>query len=318
MNVVVTGGAGFIGSNLVGQLLNKNHRVRILDNFSSGRREFLQPYLGNSNLTIETGDLLDQNTVMEYIHSDDDIIFHLASNPDISKGINDPTLDFCQTVIATFHVLQAMRMHNVKKLFYTSGSGVYGDRGNTSIPEDTGNLEPVSMYGASKLSAEALICAFCHLFDMQAWILRPANIVGPHITHGVEYDFFGKLKKDPHRLEILGNGKQNKSYLYIDDVLDAIFLLLHKATKHINIYNIASADAITVSAIAHLVVKEMNIKNVTYVYHGGRAGWKGDVPIVRLESTKLRRLGWKPKHSSRQAIQKTVQWLIANQSSTIT
>lgn len=317
MNVVVTGGAGFIGSNLVAQLLNKNHRVRILDNFSSGKHEFLHQYLGNNHLTIVTGDLLDQNSVMENIHTDDDIVFHLASNPDISKGINDPTLDFRQTIIATFHVIQAMRLHNVKKLFYTSGSGVYGDRGNTCIPEDTGNLEPVSMYGASKLSAEAIICAFCHLFDIQAWILRPANIVGPHVTHGVVYDFFGKLKKDPHRLEILGNGKQSKSYLYVDDVLEAIFLLLRKATERINIYNIASTDAITVNSIARLVVEEMNISKVTYVYHGGRAGWKGDIPIVRLESNKLRRLGWKPKHSSRQAIQKTVQWLIANRSSTI-
>ena len=310
MNAIVTGGAGFIGSHLVARLLSLGHSVRIIDNFSSGKRAFLKDYLKHPRLRMAKADLLDAARINKLITPRFDMVFHLAANPDIAKGIDDPTLDFNQTIVATFNILQAMRIHGINKIFYTSGSGIYGDRGKTHLTESTGDLLPVSMYGASKLSAEGLISAFCHLFGMQAWILRPANIVGPHATHGVTFDFFHKLRKDPTRLKILGDGKQNKSYLYIEDVIDAILLVLKKSRKRVNTFNIASDDAITVTEIADIVLSELKLKHIHKTYTGGKIGWKGDVAKVRIDSSKIRHLGWKPKYSSAQSVRATIRALI--------
>lgn len=309
MKVIVTGGLGFIGSHLADRLLSLGNFVTIVDNFSSGRLQFLEKKLRNPRLKIIKTDLLDEKRLLN-IFIGHDFVFHLAANPDIAKGIDDPSLDFKQTIIATFNVLQAMRINSIKKIFYTSGSGVYGDLGERYSKEDFGPLLPVSMYGASKLSAEALISAFSHLFGFQAWIVRPANIIGPRATHGVIFDFINKLKNNPENLKILGDGKQSKSYLYVVDVINAIFLILNKAQERINLFNLASEDFIDVNSIANIIIEKMNLKRVKITYTGGPIGWKGDVPIVRINSEKIRKLGWFPKYNSKKAVEKTVEELL--------
>jgi len=219
-------------------------------------------------------------------------------------------LDFEHSIVATFSLLQAMKHHGIRRLVYTSGSGVYGDRAAKYSSESFGPLEPVSMYGASKLSAEGLISAFAHLFEMQAWIVRPANIIGPRATHGVVFDFVRKLKKDSSRLRILGNGKQSKTYLHVGDVIDAILLVQKKAKRRVNFFNLSSNSFITVNQIADEVVKMMELKDVKFERTGGKIGWKGDVAVVRLYNTRLHKLGWRAKYNSRQAVRATVQALL--------
>jgi len=235
-----------------------------------------------------------------------EMVFHLAANSDISKGITDPSIDFEQTTRHTFNLLQAMKENGIKKLFFTSGSGIYGDVGSTYTTENFGPLIPVSMYGATKLSAEAMIYAFSNFYDIQVWVLRPANIIGPRLTHGVVFDFIRRLKKDAKKLQILGDGKQSKSYLYVLDVVRAIDLVTKKAKKKINIFNIAANSFITVNSIADVITKEMGI-NPKRCWTGGKIGWKGDVAKVRINNSQITRLGWKPQYNSRQAVRKTVR-----------
>jgi len=305
MKILVTGGAGFIGSHLVDYLLREGNRVKVYDNLSGGNYNFLKHHAKNKNFTFVKADLADQKTLKketEYI----EMVYHLAANSDISKGITDPSIDFRQTTQNTFNLLQAMKENDIKKIFFTSGSGIYGDVGETYTKEDFGPLIPVSMYGATKLSAEAMIYAFSNFYDIQAWVLRPANIIGPRLTHGVVFDFVKRLKKNPKKLQILGDGKQSKSYLYVLDVIRAIDLVAKKAKKKINIFNIASNSFITVNSIADIITKEMAI-SPKRSWTGGKIGWKGDVAKVRINNSQITRLGWKPKYDSRQAVQKTVR-----------
>jgi UDP-glucose 4-epimerase len=289
MRIFITGGAGFIGSNLV-KKLGRQNQITIYDKKNGD-------------------DLLDfaklRRTLKNY-----DFVFHLASNPDIAKSEKYPKLDLDQGVIATFNVLEAMRQNNVKKIVYTSGSGVYGDQGLKYTSENFGPLLPVSMYGASKLAAEGLISAFCHMYNMQSWIFRPANIVGPGQTHGVGYDFIKKLEKNSQELVILGDGSQSKSYLYVDDLISAMLLAIKKSNDKVNFFNAASNSFIDVKTIAQIAVKEMGLKNVKFKYTGGPKGWKGDVPKVRLDITKIKKLGWQSKLNSNQAIRQSIRDLL--------
>jgi dTDP-4-dehydrorhamnose reductase len=208
MNILVTGGAGFIGSTLVDRLMAADHTVTVVDNLMGGDRSFLAHHAGSPRFRLLVQDVRNTDALIAALEGANiELVYHLAANPDISRGIEDPTLDFENSIVATFSMLQAMRHHGIKKLFYTSGSGIYGDLGSKYIPETHGPLTPVSMYGASKMGAEALISAFVHLFGMQAWVLRPANIIGPRSTHGVVFDFMKKLRADPTRLQILGDGQ---------------------------------------------------------------------------------------------------------------
>lgn len=309
-NILITGGAGFIGSHMVDDLLNSKRKVTVFDNLTSGKYEFLQQHTKNLNFKFIRGDLLNKKDLHAASHDKIDTIIHLASNPDISKGIKNPSLDFNQTIIATFNLLMEMREKKIKQLIYFSGSGVYGDIGKTCASEEFGPLIPVSMYGASKLSAEAIVYAFSHLFDIKTWIFRPANIVGDRATHGVIFDFLNKLKKNPTKLIVLGDGKQSKSYLYIKDVLSAVWLATAKTDRQLNIFNISSNSSITVNEISRLVIQQLNLKNVKTYYTGGRAGWPGDVPIIRIKNKKLNDLGWKPKYTSREAVKQTIADLI--------
>ena len=306
-HILVTGGAGFIGSHIVDDLLEMRKKVTVFDNLTSGRYEFLKQHLKNPNFKLVQGDLLKEEDLHQAFLGRIDSVIHLAANPDISKGIKDPTLDFEQTIIATFNSLMKMKEKKIKKIIYFSGSVVDGDVGDKFTTENFGPLLPVSMYGASKLSAEALISAFSHLFDIQAWIFRPANIVGDRVTHGVVFDFIKKLKENPLELTILGDGNQSKSYLYIRDVLDAIWIALSKTNEQINIFNIASKSFVTVNEIAKIVIEALKLENVQIHHTGGKIGWPGDIPVVRIENKKINDLGWQPKFSSFEAVRKTAE-----------
>jgi UDP-glucose 4-epimerase len=310
MNIIVSGGAGFIGSTLVDRLMASGHAVTVVDNLSGGDERFLAHHRDSPRFRLVIADVRNTDRLIAAMSSNVDLVFHLAANADIARGVEDPTLDFEHSIVATFSMLRAMRHHGIKKLVYTSGSGVYGDRGLAFLPETHGPLEPVSMYGASKLSAEGLVSAFAHLYDMRAWILRPANIIGPRSTHGVVFDFIRKLQKDPSQLVILGDGKQSKAYLHVDDVIDAMLLVERKAKGQVSFFNLSSRSFITVNRIAELVIRGMGLKQVKRVHTPGKIGWKGDVPIIRLRNTRIAKLGWRAKYDSTRAVAATIEALL--------
>lgn len=309
-HILITGGAGFIGSQLTDYFLKKKYEVTVIDNLSWGKEEFISHNFCSPKFNFIKLDLLNKKLVDKLFPLNIDTVFHLAANSDIKRGVDNPETDFKYTTKTTFNVLEIMRKNNIKKIFYTSGSGVYGDVGEKYTTESYGPLLPASMYGATKLSAEAMISAYVNLFEFQAWILRPANIIGPRATHGVIYDFINKLKRDPTQLHILGDGKQSKSYLYVDDVIKAIDLVWSKTNDKINLFNIASNSFITVTEIAEIIIHEMNLKNTKLIYSGGSIGWIGDVPIVRIDNSKINKLKWNSKHTSTEAVEKTVKFLL--------
>ncbi len=310
MRYLITGGAGFIGSTIVDKLLEDDiNEVTVFDNFCSGKLSYIEKYLNNKRFKLIKGDLLDLSLIKESI-KDHNFIFHFAANPDISKAMIETDLDLRLSIIATYNLLEAMRLNRIKKIVYSSGSGVYGDVGLTETPEDFGPLMPSSMYGACKLGSEAIISAFCNMFDMQSWIFRFANVIGKNQTHGVGFDFINKLKKEPKQLTILGDGTQSKSYIHVNDVIDAILFVAKKTNEIVNIYNVATDDYITVNEIASIVIKEMNLENVIFEYTGGKRGWKGDVPIVRFNLEKIHKLGWKSKYNSKEAVKRSIREML--------
>lgn len=318
MNYMVVGGAGFIGSHVTKRLFAEaaDAQIFVYDNFSSGKEEHLQEVLGEENLHIIKGDIKDLKYLTEMMKGID-TVYSLASNPDISKAIVQPDIDFWEGTYLINNVLEAMRKNNVKNLIYASGSGVYGDVGATVTDEDFSPMLPSSTYGASKLACEALICSYCKMFDMNAAAFRFANVVGPNQTHGVGYDFLRKLAENPKQLEILGDGTQSKSYIYIDDIVDALRVVEKNSLYGYNYYNVATLDYISVSEIADITVRIIGLQNVTYCYTGGDRGWKGDVPIVRLDSQKIRKLGWNNKYTTSQAIDMSVRKMYENRKRTM-
>lgn len=309
MHAFVAGGAGFIGSHVVERLLHDSvvDGVTVYDNFSSGKREYL-PEASDSRLRIVEADISRIDDLCRALEGHD-VVFHYASNPDIARAMNEPDVDFWQGTFLTQNIVEAMRRCGVGQLIYASGSGVYGDWGEICAREDHGPLLPVSTYGASKLAGEALICAYCHMFGLRAWVFRLANVVGPRQTHGVVYDFLRKLRAQPTSLQILGDGTQSKSYVHVDDVLDAIWVAWHKADDAYNCFNVATDDCVQVSEIASVVTRVMNLEDVKFEYGNGPRGWKGDVPVVRLDASRLKRLGWWPRHSAREAIESSAREL---------
>lgn len=306
--VLVTGGAGFIGSHVVDRLAKMGNSIVVLDNLSSGRREFISQHLKKKNFKFIQTDLLSKES-SDYFKGIEEV-WHLAANPDVRIGIEDTRIHLEQNVIATYNVLEAMRENDVKKIIFTSTSTVYGEAKQIPTPEDYTPMIPISLYGASKLACEALISSYVHTFEMQAWIYRFANVIGRRSTHGVIYDFINKLRANPRELEILGDGNQTKSYIYIDDCIDAMFTGL-KAREKLNIFNIGSSDTIKVKRIAEIVCEAMNLKP-SFKYTGGDRGWRGDVPYMFLDCTRLNRLGWRPKFSSEEAVKLTARELLNN------
>ncbi|CAN5591777.1 NAD-dependent epimerase/dehydratase family protein [soil metagenome] len=298
MKAFITGGSGFIGTFVAQKLSRNNVEVTIFDKRSPSPESLsLCKYI--------QGDLLDLEKIKEAI-SGHDVVYHLAANADISMGVKDTALDLQLTTIATYNVLESMRLGGVSSIVFLSGSGVYGDIGEFQGVETAGPLLPISLYGASKLAAEGLISAFSNMFNMQAVILRPANVVGGGQTHGVLFDFIQKLKRDCHHLEILGDGNQTKSYLHIDDLYQAIATVLKTKQERVSLVNVASADTVNVNWIAKKVIEFLNLRDVQITHTHGKVGWIGDVPTIRLNTEKLRELGWTPKYSSEEAIDKAL------------
>lgn len=297
--VLVTGGAGFIGGNIVRRLLSdEKNRVTVYDNLSSGNVSALP---SSDRLVFIKGDVLDFPHIKTAMRGHD-IVFHLSTNPDTAKGLVETDLDLRQGTVATYNVLESMRINNVQTIVFPSGSGVYGEVGNRQVAEDYGPLFPISMYGATKLASEAMISCFCHAFEMYGYIFRLGNVIGDGLTHGVVLDFIRKLKKDPKKLLVLGDGHQTKPYIHVNDVLDAMFLVLQKAKDRVNLYNVATDDWPNVRWIAQTVIREMGLQDTLIQYTENDRGWKGDVPVIKLDTTKLKRLGWKCRLSSREAI----------------
>jgi UDP-glucose 4-epimerase len=266
--------------------------------------------LGSSQLTVVRGDLKDAPAVIEAAAGHDHA-FHFAANPDIAKAATDPPVDFWEGTFLHQNLLEACRLGGVRRLTYASGSGVYGDRGEVAVTEDQGAMHPVSTYGASKLGCEALLSAYCHLFDMQAVAFRFANVVGDRQTHGVTYDFVRKLRAQPERLEILGDGGQSKSYIHVDDVVAAMLMLVDRGGEGFEVYNVGTEDYVDVRTIADMVVEELGLTGVEYVFSGGTRGWRGDVPVVRFDTTRIRALGWRNQRSSRDALLASIRANIA-------
>ncbi|MBL8008443.1 MAG: NAD-dependent epimerase/dehydratase family protein [Ignavibacteria bacterium] len=297
----MAGGAGFIGSHLCRKILSEESdvSVTVYDNFTSGKMWHLEDI--KDKIKIVEADIKDSGKLVSSMMNAD-VVYHFASNPDISKAMTQPDIDFWEGTYLTNNILEAMRKAGVKNLIYASGSGVYGDTGFLETSEDYSPQLPISTYGASKLSCEALICSYCYMFDMNAAAFRFANVVGPNQTHGVGYDFIKKLLKDESQLPILGDGTQSKSYIYVEDIISAIRTVELNFLKQYSYFNVSTKDFISVKEIADLTLEVMNLKNVKYNYSGGNRGWKGDVPVVRLNSDKIRNLGWNNKYTSAEAI----------------
>ena len=303
--VFVSGGAGFIGSHLVARLLSRSEirEVVVFDNFSSGTRAHLAASAADPRLRITEGDLKDLEAVKRAMRGAD-TVFHLAANPDIAKAVTQPDIDFWEGTYLLQNVLEAVRTCGVTRMFYTSGSGVYGENAGVAFSESYGPCIPISTYGASKLACEALIAAYCHMFGLTARAFRFANVVGPRQTHGVGYDFVRRLLADPSRLRILGDGSQSKSYIHVEDILDAMFLAGERSSARYDVFNVATGDYITVNEIAELAVEVCGLAagSVRFERTGGDRGWKGDVPVVRFDCTKIEALGWRCRRSSRDAM----------------
>jgi UDP-glucose 4-epimerase len=309
--VLVTGGAGFIGSHLVDALLGEPETgVTVVDDWSSGRRWHLERHRDDPRLTILTGDLRDLDALTGAV-AGHDLVYHLASNPDIARAATEPDVDFWLGTYLTQNLLEAMRRTGVRRLCYTSGSGIYGDTGTHAVGEDHGPLAPISTYGASKLAGEALIGAYCHMFGFRASVLRMANVVGSRQTHGVAYDFLRKLQRDPSRLEILGDGAQSKSYVHVSDVVRAMDHVLRHARAPFEAFNVATDDYLDVRAIARLVVEALGLADVKLEFTGGARGWTGDVPVIRFDLTKIHALGWRATLGSAAAMRRAIEEMLA-------
>jgi len=308
--ILVSGGAGFIGSHLVDELLKRGFRVRVVDNLSSGSLENVRHNIGNKNFEFVRGDLKNPEDSLKAV-KDVEIVYHLAANPEVRVSTTAPEIHFKENVITTFNLLEACRkLDTVKKLVFASSSTVYGDAKVFPTPENH-ELKPISVYGASKAACESLICSYAYLYGFKAVSLRYANIVGPRLRHGVVFDFLMKLKGDPNILKVLGDGTQKKSYLYISDAIEATLLVTDKLTERFETYNIGNEDWITVAEIAEIVSKIAGLKP-KIIFTGGTRdgrGWPGDVKYMLLSIEKVKKLGWKPKYTSREAIELTAKAL---------
>jgi len=292
MNYFITGGAGFVGSHFVDRLLAEKNRVIVYDNLILGKKEYFQQHLKNKNFKFIKGDILDFRKLKQEMKSVD-VVVHLASNSKRTKSFLNTDLDLKNGTMGTNNVLESIIKNKIKKIIFTSSNVVYGEVKKLPIKENSGPLFPISLYGASKLASEALISAYCHNFNFQSWIFRFANVVGARATHGVVLDFFNKLKKNKKQLLVLGNGNQQKPYILVDDIISGIFFAFNHAKKQVNYFNLGTKGFTKVKKIAREVLKYLGLKKVNIVYTGGKRGWPGDVTKVKLDNSKIRKLGYK-------------------------
>ena len=317
MKIVVTGGAGFLGSHLIDKLIESEVDIFAVDNFSTGTLNNISHHLKKKKFNFLKADLKHSNEWSENF-KDRDAVFHYAANPDVRSSIDTPEIHFNENILSTFNVLEAVRKYNVKYLVFSSSSTVYGEPKTIPTPENYLPLDPISIYGASKLACEELIKAYAQVYGFKYVILRYANIIGRRSNHGVVYDFVNKLKKNPKVLDILGDGTQKKSYMYIDDAVDATLYVTNRLLENklnASIINIGSGDWITVLDIADIVVKEMNLDNVIFHLNpqttDGR-GWIGDVKLMLLDISLLKSIGYNPRYSSKDSVKMTAREYLKN------
>ncbi|MBN29451.1 MAG: UDP-glucose 4-epimerase [Euryarchaeota archaeon] len=310
MRALVTGGAGFIGSHLIDRLVARGDDVVVIDNLSSGVVAFIQSHLDAGRVDMVEGDICNPDDVGRAMAKDIDCVFHLAANPDIRLGTRITDTDLNQGTVATYNILESMRLNGVKKIAFASSSVVYGEDAPLPTPEDHGPCMPISLYGASKQAGEGLVSSWVGTFGLQAWIFRFANIIGARGTHGVIYDFIHKLKNDPSRLEVLGNGLQEKSYMEVGDCVDGILHVMANADAPLNLYNLGSHDTASVRRIAELVVEVTQCHDARIEYTGGDRGWAGDIPRARLSIQKMLQTGFDVSMNSEDAIRHTATCLL--------
>lgn len=310
MHFLVTGGAGFIGSNVVDRLLKEGHKVTAYDNLSTGRLDFLSGARKCSGFQFTQADILDLEQLTKAMKGVDFVI-HLSANADVRFGTHHPRKDLEQNTIGTFNVLEAMRIQGVKKIAFSSTGSVYGEAAVIPTPEDAPLPIQTSLYGASKLAGEGLISAYCEGFGFQSWIFRFVSILGERYTHGHVFDFYKQLRDSPQKLKVLGNGRQKKSYLYVGDCVDAIQIAIEKAQEKVNILNLGTDEFIEVNDSIGWIGEYMQLKP-ELEYSGGERGWIGDNPFIFLGTERIRSLGWKPKLTIREGIIRTLRFLEEN------
>ena len=310
MRALVTGGAGFIGSHLIARLVARGDDVVVIDNLSSGDVGFIQPHLDNGRVRLVEGDICNPADVGRAMAMEIDCVFHLAANPDIRLGTRITDTDLQQGTVATYNILEAMRLNDVGRIVFASSSVVYGEDAPLPTPEDHGPCMPISLYGASKQAGEGLISSWVGTFGLQAWIFRFANIIGARGTHGVIFDFIHKLKNEPTRLEVLGAGLQEKSYMEVGDCVDAMLHVMANAHQPLNLFNLGSHDTASVRRIAEIVVEVTGCADARIEYTGGDRGWAGDIPRARLGIDKMLQTGFDVAMNSEEAIRYTATCLL--------
>jgi UDP-glucose 4-epimerase len=307
MRALVTGGAGFIGSTLADRLLSDGHEVVAFDNFSTGRRSFVEHNLGRADYRLVEGDVLDAERLLGAMRGCDQV-FHLAANADVREGLQHPRRDLEQNTIATFNVLEAMRSAGARKLAFSSTGSIYGEPEVFPTPESCPFPAQTSLYGASKLAGEGLIAAYCAGFGFQACVFRFVSILGERYTHGHVIDFYRQLRRDPSRLRVLGNGLQRKSYLYVQDCIDAVLHATAQTAPGFRVFNLGTQEHVTVNESIAVITRTLGVEP-RLDYSGGERGWVGDSPFIFLDTAKIRASGWAPKLTIREAIERTVRWL---------
>jgi UDP-glucose 4-epimerase len=308
MRSIVTGGAGFIGSHLVDILVAKGDEVTVIDNLTTGSLRNIQDHVDSRSVTFIGKDLLGDG--WQDLLAGSDRVYHLAADPDVRASAGSPYWVFEENLTATERVLEAMRRESVSELVFTSTSTVYGEAAVIPTPEQYSPMEPISIYGGTKLGCEAMISSYAHTYGMKTWVFRFANIIGARSNHGVIWDFIHKLQENPRELEILGDGKQSKSYLSVDACIDALLYAVAHTDQPFNFFNIGSEDWIDVQTIARIVVEEMGLSDVAFRYTGGDRGWSGDVPKMLLSVEKLKALGWTPLTGSEESVRRAARELI--------
>jgi len=311
LKALVTGAAGFIGSNLVDRLLAAGHEVTGFDNFSTGLRQFIEPASRSPRFRMVEGDLLD-GAALTRAMAGADFVFHLAANADVRFGPDHPRRDLEQNTIATSHVLEAMRASDVRRIAFSSTGSVYGEPEVFPTPETAPFPVQTSLYGASKLAAEGLIAAYAAAYGFQAWIFRFVSILGERYTHGHVFDFYVQLLAHPGSLNVLGNGRQRKSYLYVQDCIDAILLAVEQCTAPVTILNLGTDEYCEVNDSIGWIAGHLGV-SPQLSYAGGERGWVGDSPFIFLDCTRMRALGWRPELTIRQGIIRTLEFLRRNQ-----
>ena len=310
MKILVTGAAGFIGSNLVDRLLADGHKVTGFDNFSTGQAEFLAAASRSPRFRLEHGDLLDTDA-LERAMGDAEFVFHMAANADVRFGIQHPRRDLEQNTIGTANVLEAMRARGVRRIAFPSTGSVYGEPAIFPTPEDAPFPVQTSLYAASKLAAEAMIEAYCEGFGMEGHIFRFVSILGERYTHGHILDFYKQLREHSGHLDILGDGRQRKSYLYVQDCVDAMLLAIERGAGRLNLYNLGTDEYCTVNHSIGWIAERLGCAP-RLNYAGGERGWVGDSPFIFLDCSRIRALGWRPRLSIREAVVRTVDYLRGN------